>query len=673
MSAATNSPLKKTEFKYKIGKIKQMPTVQMDLNTNLSYIELNARKNETIYGCTMFKNHYKEEKKLGQGTFGAVYKGIHLETQRQVAMKRIIMPQESDLFPITAQREITILRKLNNKHIVKLIEMVYDTAPEPSNSNANYSNNAKDPSLLNKSFYMILPYMIADLSGLLHNPRITLPVNEVKNMMLQLLEGINYLHCEKYMHRDIKTANILIDHTGTLKLADFGLARMYYGTPPNLKYPGGAGIGAKYTGVVVTRWYRAPELVLGDKQYTTAVDLWGIGCVFAEFFEKKPILQGNSDIDQGHVIFKLLGTPTKESWDMAAYLPGAELLRTSYPETLSERFGKFLTATGLDFLRSLLSLNPYKRLTAMSALQHPFFKEEPLPSKHLTCLTEESHESDIKRYKEEMHQSLSQRVPTAPKGHINEKGMEKGKQISQSSDINAPERYYAENTFNNNNNNFSNSRSTYPNQSNPNYRSQTYKGNQNRYNNNGPNNMNKNNKHYNQYNTDSRQYSNNNKMSNLPNSRSRYQKSDPHANDRNPATYNRHTQKASSGNYSNAISGRINQYNNTYRRDHEESNIESRTNKISSTISRDDSKHENRQSHTRINQNSKPYNKGPTASNESRFSRGIDSETYQNSSVREHLRESDKQTQSDTSNKNESKISKNTDNNTRDKNFADFY
>ncbi|KAK5781602.1 cyclin-dependent serine/threonine protein kinase SGV1 PWA37_004496 [Arxiozyma heterogenica] len=404
--------------KYKIGKVKQTPTVQIDDKTGISFIQLKAREDEKIYGCTKFLNHYKEEEKLGQGTFGEVYKGIHLETQRQVAMKKIIINMEKDLFPITAQREITILKKLNHRNVIKLLEMVYDFPPLSNTQTHILSQNDPSSPKLSKNFYMILPYMVADLSGVLHNPRMNLQMSDIKNMMLQILEGLNYIHCSKFMHRDIKTANILIDHNGILKIADFGLARLYYGPPPNLKYPGGAGSGAKYTSVVVTRWYRAPELVLGDKYYTTAVDIWGVGCVFAEFFEKKPILQGTSDIDQGHVIFKLMGTPTEEDWRMAKYLPGKELLVTNYKSTLRERFGKYLDNTGLNFLEKLLALDPMKRYTTMAAKLDPFFKEEPLPSERLILPCEESHEADIKRYKEEMHQTMSQKAPTAPQGHI---------------------------------------------------------------------------------------------------------------------------------------------------------------------------------------------------------------------------------------------------------------
>lgn len=415
--------LKRTESKYKIGRVKSLPTVQIDEKTGDSYIELAPRSEGKIYGCTTFQGNYKEEEKLGQGTFGEVYKGLHLQTQRKVAMKRIIVNQENDLFPITAQREITILKRLNHKNIIKLLEMVYDFPPESNNKDYaqfNQNNSANPPAVPKKYFYMILPYMVADLSGILHNPRIELKMADIKNMMKQILEGVNFIHCSKFMHRDIKTANLLIDHNGVLKLADFGLARQYYGSPPNIKFPGSAGSGAKYTSVVVTRWYRAPELVLGDKYYTTAVDIWGVGCVFAEFFEKKPILQGKTDIDQGHVIFKLMGTPDERTWELAKYLPGAELTKTEYKSSIDERFGKHLTPTGLSFLKGLLALDPYKRLTAMSAMKHPFFQEEPLAADRLTLPCEESHEADIKRYKEELHEAMSQKGPSAPPGHIKE-------------------------------------------------------------------------------------------------------------------------------------------------------------------------------------------------------------------------------------------------------------
>ncbi|KAG0683791.1 serine/threonine protein kinase, CMGC, CDC2/CDK sub [Kluyveromyces marxianus] len=388
MSTADRKP---TSLKYRIGKVKQIPTVVKDEKSGLESIQIPSRENEPVYGVTNFLNNYREEEKLGQGTFG----------------------------------EITILKRMNHKNIVKLIEIVYDESPTPKTDTngphpvGNYNNNNTNPPKLitGKHFFMILPYMVSDLTGLLHNPRVQFDMGDVKNIMLQLFEGINYIHCNKFLHRDIKTANILIDHKGVVKIADFGLARNYFGSPPNLKFPGGAGSGAKYTSVVVTRWYRAPEIVLGDRYYTTAVDIWGIGCVFAEFFEKKPILQGQTDIDQGHVIFKLMGTPSMEEWALAYHLPGSELTKTNYKRTLNDRFSRHLNETGLDLLSKLLALDPYKRITAMMAKRHPFFTEEPLPSSMIKLPNEESHESDIKRYKNELNEAMTQRPPSAPAGH----------------------------------------------------------------------------------------------------------------------------------------------------------------------------------------------------------------------------------------------------------------
>ncbi|KAL6950756.1 hypothetical protein ACO0QE_000037 [Hanseniaspora vineae] len=426
----SSKALQKSGLKYKIGKVRQTARVLVDPKTGLDYIQLSKRPNRKLYGVTKFEGCYSSDALLGKGTFGEVFKGVHIETQRAVAIKKLLVKTADDVFPITAQREIIILKKLQHKNIVKLIEVIYDeisahnnngsnSAGSASSKSVNYSqstttataaaahttngmnNIAADGSKMpTKAFFMVLPYMVSDLAGILHNPHVDLQMPDIKNMLLQILEGTDYLHKMKYMHRDIKSANILIDHKGVLKLADFGLARNYYGPPPNARFPGGAGVRAKYTSVVVTRWYRAPELVLGDKFYTTAVDLWGVGCLFAEFFMKSPILQGKTDIDQGHVIFQLMGTPTEESWPTFKYLPGKSAYeKTAYPSTLEKTYSKHLGADGLDLLSKLLCLDPYQRITSVAAKKHPFFFNEPLPSKSLNLPTEESHESDIARFK----------------------------------------------------------------------------------------------------------------------------------------------------------------------------------------------------------------------------------------------------------------------------------
>lgn len=454
--------LPKSGLKYKIGKVRQTARVSVDPKTGLDYIQLSKRANRKLYGVTNFEGCYSSDALLGKGTFGEVFKGIHIETQRAVAIKKLLVKSADDVFPITAQREIVILKKLQHKNIVKLIEVIYDeisahnnngsnSAGNGNNKTANYSQGATSAAatatattngtniaadgtkLPTKAFFMVLPYMVSDLAGILHNPHVDLQMPDIKNMLLQILEGTDYLHKMKYMHRDIKSANILIDHKGVLKLADFGLARNYYGPPPNAKFPGGAGVRAKYTSVVVTRWYRAPELVLGDKFYTTAVDLWGVGCLFAEFFMKSPILQGKTDIDQGHVIFQLMGTPTEESWPTFKYLPGkCAYEKTAYPSTLEKTYSKFLGPDGLDLLAKLLCLDPYQRITSVAAKKHPFFLKDPLPSKLLSLPTEESHESDIARFKkmrQEMESQKSQIKTTEIKHQLEEEHLKRPQEL----------------------------------------------------------------------------------------------------------------------------------------------------------------------------------------------------------------------------------------------------
>lgn len=205
---------------------------------------------------------------------------------------------------------------------------------------------------------MVTPYMDHDLSGLLDNPSIKFTVPQIKCYLQQLLEGLKYLHENKILHRDMKAANLLISNEGILQIADFGLARLYDEPPPKKGCGGGEG-RRDYTSLVVTRWYRPPELLLHLKKYTTAIDLWGVGCVlserdrivmdanhfgscvFGEMLVGKPILSGESDSHQLEIIFDLCGTPTDENMPGWRQLPGAEAIKPRpRPGDLSRRFGK---------------------------------------------------------------------------------------------------------------------------------------------------------------------------------------------------------------------------------------------------------------------------------------------------------------------------------------------
>lgn len=196
--------------------------------------------------------------------------------------------------------------------------------------------------------------------------------SEVKRLLLQLTSGTAYLHDHYILHRDLKTSNLLLNNRGQLKIADFGMAR-YIGDPAP----------KKLTQLVVTLWYRAPELLLGTRTYTSSVDMWSVGCIFGEFLTREPLLQGKNEVDQVSKIFELCGVPTDESWPGFRRLPNARSLRL--PKTaaatgsvIRARFPG-LTTAGARLLADLLSLNPDHRPTAHEMLNHEYFRQDPKP------------------------------------------------------------------------------------------------------------------------------------------------------------------------------------------------------------------------------------------------------------------------------------------------------
>lgn len=213
----------------------------------------------------------------------------------------------------------------------------------------------------------------------------------------------------------MKAANILISNYGILQIADFGLARHYEGPTPQ---PGrGSGDAVRdYTSLVVTRWYRPPELLLTLKRYTPAIDMWGVGCVFAEMYERKPILEGKTDVDQCVRIFQLVGSPNDQTMPGWSELPGCEGHRDweFQKGDIDKRFGpKLGSPEGLDLLKKLLCLDWRRRINAIDALQHEYFTTRPMPARPEDIPKyEDSHELDSRRRGHEKQRAL----PPAPAG-----------------------------------------------------------------------------------------------------------------------------------------------------------------------------------------------------------------------------------------------------------------
>ncbi|XP_071109573.1 cyclin-dependent kinase 11B-like [Haliotis cracherodii] len=287
--------------------------------------------------------------RIEEGTYGVVYRAKDKKTNEIVALKRLKMEKEKEGFPITSLREINTLLKAQHYNIVTVREIVVG------------SNMDK--------IYIVMDYVEHDLKSLMETMKQPFLVGEVKTLMQQLLRAVAHLHDNWILHRDLKTSNLLLSHKGILKVGDFGLAREY-GSP--LK---------QYTPIVVTLWYRAPELLLGTKLYTCAIDMWSVGCIFAEFLTMKALWPGKSEIDQLNRIFKDLGTPNKKIWPGVEELPGMKKCTfTDYPyNTLRNRFGSYFTDVGFDLMNRFLTYNPTKRITSEEALSHDYFKESPQP------------------------------------------------------------------------------------------------------------------------------------------------------------------------------------------------------------------------------------------------------------------------------------------------------
>ncbi|CAN6278873.1 unnamed protein product [Urochloa humidicola] len=285
--------------------------------------------------------------KIGQGTYSNVYKARDLQTGKIVALKRVRfvnMDPESVRF---MAREIHILRRLDHPNVIKLEGIV--------------------TSRLSHSLYLVFEYMEHDLAGLaaLSGQRFTEP--QVKCLMAQLLDGLRHCHSRGVLHRDIKGSNLLVGGDGVLRIADFGLATFFDADRPH-----------PMTSRVVTLWYRPPELLLGATEYGVAVDLWSAGCILAELLAGKPIMPGQTEIEQLHKIFKLCGSPSEEYWAKAR-LPDVTLFKPQRPyrRKIAETFREFPPA-GLALLDTLLDIEPLARGTAASALESDFFRTKPL-------------------------------------------------------------------------------------------------------------------------------------------------------------------------------------------------------------------------------------------------------------------------------------------------------
>jgi len=287
-------------------------------------------------------DRFKRLEKLGEGTYGVVYKARDVNTGDTLALKKIRLDAEDEGIPSTAIREISLLKQLQHPNIVRLYDVI----------------------LTDQKLTLVFEFLDQDLKKYLDSFGDNgLDARTTKSFLRQLLQGICHCHENRVLHRDLKPQNLLINREGELKLADFGLARSF-GIPVR-----------SYTHEVVTLWYRSPEVLLGSRHYSTPIDLWSVGCIFAEIASGRPLFPGRNDKDQLLRIFKVLGTPTLDDWPGMAELPQYQQNYTVYKR---QNLGKIvpLNQNGIDLLEEFLHYDPEKRVTAEKAIEHPYFNED---------------------------------------------------------------------------------------------------------------------------------------------------------------------------------------------------------------------------------------------------------------------------------------------------------
>eukprot|EP00212_Chloropicon_laureae_P003839 CAMPEP_0197489098 /NCGR_PEP_ID=MMETSP1311-20131121/3962_1 /TAXON_ID=464262 /ORGANISM="Genus nov. species nov., Strain RCC856" /LENGTH=396 /DNA_ID=CAMNT_0043033347 /DNA_START=33 /DNA_END=1226 /DNA_ORIENTATION=+ len=312
-------------------------------------------------GSRSMEDCYDMVGQVGEGMYGQVYKMREKAGGKELcALKKVRMDNEKEGFPITAIREIKILadvsRRKDNQNIVRLKEIV--------TSKANVGNDNKG------DIYMVFEYMEHDLAGIRENKQCHFNIDTIKVVVYQIICGLLHCHRSSILHRDLKCSNVLVNARGDVKLADFGLARK-------------TGDKRRLTPKVITLWYRPLELLLGNQEYDTEVDMWSVGCILAELLLEKPLLPGKDEPDQAYRILQMFGIPTEASWPgvsrlkmYKAYTEG-KMFKENYLESHMMKYSKHtITPHCMDLLKKLLTLNPKERLDAYNAKMHPFFTKD---------------------------------------------------------------------------------------------------------------------------------------------------------------------------------------------------------------------------------------------------------------------------------------------------------
>lgn len=304
--------------------------------------------------CRALNEHYRRGKVLGRGTFGVVYAGEAVEDGSKVALKKVFSVSGEEGFPSSFLREVSLCLKMNHPNIVKTREVAVLRKREDD----------RPTFFIVQDFYP-LPLSLSLTTHVTSTGR-GFDQDTSRALLRQILEGVHYLHVNSVLHRDLKPQNILLSADGGVRIGDFGLARAL--TVEDHGHP--------LSPDVVTFWYRAPELLLGEECYTSAIDIWSVACIFVELLRGSPLFPSRGELDQILMYCKTLGPPTTERWPGLQQLPMSS--RLVFPDFPDPSIKLLLTdglvnASGLEFVQALLAYDPAQRLSAEQALAHSYF------------------------------------------------------------------------------------------------------------------------------------------------------------------------------------------------------------------------------------------------------------------------------------------------------------
>ncbi|TFY58205.1 hypothetical protein EVG20_g8239 [Dentipellis fragilis] len=355
------------------------------------------------------QKRWTKDRKVGEGTYAVVYQGREAATGRKVAIKKIKVGQFKDGLDMSAVREVKYLKELAHQNVIALLDVF------SSKTNLN----------------LVLEFLDTDLEMIIKDRSLVFLPADIKSWMAMTFRGLEFCHRNFVLHRDLKPNNLLIASDGQLKLADFGLARDF------------ADPGYKMTCQVITRWYRPPELLFGARYYSTAVDIWSVGCIFAELMLRTPYLPGESDMDQLKTTFRALGTPTEEDWPGHTKLPDYVPVG-QFPKTPLRELFTAATADTLNLLGKCLIYEPRKRISAKEALSHPYFFALPYPS-HPSKLPKTASQLAASRMAEEAETNVDMNGPgpavkAAPPNRLKRKmsGDDIGRSVARKLDFSQP-------------------------------------------------------------------------------------------------------------------------------------------------------------------------------------------------------------------------------------------